>query len=233
LAAGRYDEAVARCEQGMELLRRSPGGMPSDIACWLVWAYAVVGRRTDAEAALAEVRSRPDDLARWHGRPVLLVAVEAVLNGDAPGFDDALASAAGRMPMDVALMRVLAAEMLAGPERVRWLREALDVYVAAGAELESARVRRLLREAGGRVPRRRRVAGAVPGALAEHGVTSREAEVLRLLGEGLSNAVIAERLYLSVRTVETHVSSLLSKLHVESRGQLTVLSSTIAFDATA
>ena len=66
--------------------------------------------------------------------------------------------------------------------------------------------------------------------LAQHGVTGREAEVLRLLGEGLANAAIAERLYLSVRTVETHVSSLLSKLHVEGRGQLIALSATIAYE---
>jgi DNA-binding NarL/FixJ family response regulator len=69
----------------------------------------------------------------------------------------------------------------------------------------------------------------VPAELARHGVTFRETEVLRLVGEGLSNAVIGERLFLSVRTVETHVSSLLAKLHAESRGRLTALSSTIDY----
>jgi len=71
----------------------------------------------------------------------------------------------------------------------------------------------------------------VPDELAARGVTYRETEVLRLLGDGLSNAAIAERLYLSVRTVETHVSSLLSKLHVESRGQLTAISATVAYES--
>ena len=70
---------------------------------------------------------------------------------------------------------------------------------------------------------------AVPDELVKHGVTAREAQVLRLLGEGLANAVIAERLYLSVRTVETHVSSLLSKLQVDGRGQLTALSAGITY----
>ena len=88
-----------------------------------------------------------------------------------------------------------------------------------------------MREAGGPVPRRKRAAAAVPGELARRGVTAREAEVLRLLGEGLSNADIAAKLYLSVRTVETHVSSLLSKLQARSRGQLTALSATVAFDS--
>ena len=43
------------------------------------------------------------------------------------------------------------------------------------------------------------------------GVTSREMDVMRLVASGLSNADIAQRLYLSPRTVETHVSSLLAR----------------------
>lgn len=50
-------------------------------------------------------------------------------------------------------------------------------------------------------------------------LTSREREVLRLLGEGLSNARIARRLGISEATVKTHVSSILGKLGVESRLQ--------------
>jgi DNA-binding NarL/FixJ family response regulator len=44
--------------------------------------------------------------------------------------------------------------------------------------------------------------------------------VLKLVEEGLPNAAIAEKLYVSVRIVESHVSSLLSKLAVASRAEL-------------
>ena len=56
--------------------------------------------------------------------------------------------------------------------------------------------------------------------LAERGVTRREAEVLAAVTERLTNAGIAERLYLSERTVESHVSSLLRKLDAANRVEL-------------
>jgi DNA-binding CsgD family transcriptional regulator/tetratricopeptide (TPR) repeat protein len=228
LRAGRYDEAVQWLQRCKEIMDSMPGIVPMDSPCWLVWALAASGRADDATRVLEDVRAMPD-LARWYGRPVVVAAADALLAGNEAGIDDAIAAAGGRMPLDIALLRVLGAEILRGSAQVRWLREAFDIYEAAGASFAAERVRRLLRDAGGPVPRRRRAGAAVPEELAKHGVTAREAEVLRLLGEGLANAVIAERLYLSVRTVETHVSSLLAKLHVESRGQLTALSATIAY----
>ncbi|MEE6261704.1 ATP-binding protein [Plantactinospora sonchi] len=56
--------------------------------------------------------------------------------------------------------------------------------------------------------------------VAQAGISAREAEVLSLLGEHLSNAEIGARLFISVRTVETHVSSLLRKLGALDRRAL-------------
>lgn len=53
--------------------------------------------------------------------------------------------------------------------------------------------------------------GDLPGPLRALGVTEREADVLRLVAQGLGNREIAERMFLSPRTVEKHVASLLSK----------------------
>ncbi|NUT33501.1 MAG: helix-turn-helix transcriptional regulator, partial [Hamadaea sp.] len=55
------------------------------------------------------------------------------------------------------------------------------------------------------------------------GISTREAEVLTLLGEHLSNAEIGAKLFISVRTVETHVSSLLRKLGAPDRRALAQL----------
>ena len=114
---------------------------------------------TMPSVALEEARQMPD-LARWYGRPVVVAAGAALLEGDADGVDRAIAAAPGIMPMDIALMRLVGADVIGGEARVRWLREALDTYEKAGAPLAADRVRQALRDAGGPVPRRRRQAGA-------------------------------------------------------------------------
>jgi DNA-binding CsgD family transcriptional regulator len=66
--------------------------------------------------------------------------------------------------------------------------------------------------------------GAVSSqASATAGISAREAEVLTLVAQHLSNAEIGARLFISVRTVETHVSSLLRKLGVPDRRGLAQL----------
>jgi len=60
-------------------------------------------------------------------------------------------------------------------------------------------------------------AGSGGGGLGR--LTPRETEVLALLGEGLSNRSLAERLFVSEKTVKTHVSSILAKLGLVDRTQ--------------
>ena len=55
------------------------------------------------------------------------------------------------------------------------------------------------------------------------GITEREREVLRLVGQGLTNDEIAVRLFLSPLTAKTHVSRIMAKLHARDRVHLVVL----------
>ena len=65
---------------------------------------------------------------------------------------------------------------------------------------------------------------AEPSApLAGLGLTSREAEVLSLVADGLSNGEIAERLFISRKTASVHVSNILGKLGVSTRVQAAAL----------
>jgi DNA-binding CsgD family transcriptional regulator len=105
---------------------------------------------------------------------------------------------------------------------VAWLRESLDQFQEQGDEQLASACRSLLRRAGAAVPRRRGDTG-VPADLRALGVTSREVEVLRLLADGLLNKEIAERLYLSPRTVERHVANLTVKTGVSRRAELIAL----------
>ena len=60
----------------------------------------------------------------------------------------------------------------------------------------------------------------MPPRLRAYGITSRELDVLQLIDEGLGNTSIAARLFLSPRTVETHMTNLLAKSGTANRGEL-------------
>ena len=86
---------------------------------------------------------------------------------------------------------------------------------ALGAHAPARLVLRRLREAGvTRLPRSTATAARGPNPL---GLTDRQADVLELLVSGATNAEIAERLLLSVRTVDHHVAAILTRLGVRSR----------------
>ena len=104
-----------------------------------------------------------------------------------------------------------------------WLREADAFCSAAGERALQRLVRHILGSIGVKVPRGSR--SAVPPHLARLGITARETEILRLVNAGLSNAEISYRLFISTRTVESHVSSMLQKAGLTTREQLPSASS--------
>jgi DNA-binding NarL/FixJ family response regulator len=92
--------------------------------------------------------------------------------------------------------------------------EALAILDRIGAVPLARRIRAGLRERGVRsIPR-----GPSTATRANpEGLTERQVAVLRLMAEGLTNAAIADRLVVSVRTVDSHVAAVLAKLGVQSR----------------
>lgn len=155
-------------------------------------------------------------------------AVAAGLRGDAERAGRLVAEAervlSGYPAFDLwrQLCRRLTAEAaLAGGwgDPVGWLRECLAAFDAGGHRRAATACRALLSRAGAAVPRRSGDVAAPPD-LAALGVTAREADVLRLVAEGLTNREIGERLFLSPRTVEKHVERLLAKTGAQNRSQL-------------
>jgi DNA-binding CsgD family transcriptional regulator/tetratricopeptide (TPR) repeat protein len=120
-----------------------------------------------------------------------------------------------------------AALALASAEDEESLRGSVTELQRLGAPRAAARVARILRERGIRgVSVGPRVATRTNPA----GLTGRELDVLSLLKEGLRNREIAAQLFLSEKTVDHHVSAILRKLGVESRGQAAAEAARLGID---
>jgi DNA-binding CsgD family transcriptional regulator/tetratricopeptide (TPR) repeat protein len=163
-------------------------------------------------------------------RPLGILATLLGHHDDAAGhFEDATACTQrmGALPW-LAHTQQAYARMLAGRGRpgdreraVELLTSALEACERLGMAVLAGRVTALLAELGVRPRRRPGAATAAPVGVPKGTVlTPREREVTGLVAEGLSNRRIAERLYLSERTAETHVQNILTKLGFTSRTQV-------------
>lgn len=143
------------------------------------------------------------------------VAAEGDAGGAARHLEAALAAfVALEMPFEAARTKRLLAETLreADPEvAVAQARAALATFEDLGAGRDADAAAALLRRLG--------VKAARAGPKGVGALTKREREILGLLGEGLSNPEIAQRLYVSRKTVEHHVARILSKLRVRGRAE--------------
>jgi DNA-binding CsgD family transcriptional regulator len=209
LAAEEYSMALSYVQRqlssatGLEEARLREVAGEACLALGDVEGAAAEGQR------LAELGSETDS--------VLITARAERLLGRASGAVGLLTSAQARfsqleMPFELARTRMALAVALEAehPESaVAEVRRALAVFEDLGASGDADRAAKWLRSAG--------AAAARVGPRGVGVLTKREQDVLRLLAEGLPNPEIAERLYISRRTVEHHVASLLSKLGLRNR----------------
>jgi len=195
------------------------------------WHPALLVRAVQGDATVSEVEAEQARAtvgarfpATWLG---YAHAVTLAAAGDRTAAEAAFGKAglaASRYPLFRAIALRLAAEAaLEHPfgDPVTWLREAEAAFVARRLSRIASACRGLLVRAGAPATRRRgRDDAAVAPDLLRLGVTAREAEVLELAGEHLSSKDIAARLYLSPRTAEKHVASLLLKSGAADRAAL-------------
>jgi DNA-binding NarL/FixJ family response regulator len=218
LARGETQLAVDVLERGLAQL--TPDSAATAPLLALLADVHLAAGRTDEAAAAAE---RLTAIAARH--PSRYLAASAGLARGcvalATGSGDALAclreAAAGfagaEMPMELARTRLALANALAAERPDVALAEA-RAALACFERLRAARhvdaAAALLRSLGVRTSTAMRADGLL---------THRETEVLELLGHGLSNPEIAERLFISRKTVEHHVANVLAKLGLRSRSE--------------
>lgn len=213
---------AGRPDEGLELLLRAGRRQeelgihnPAVLHWWSEAACsALASGRPDVARRLAdELDARA---ARYGGRRLAGIARRTaahVRDGDEALdlLDDAVTALEGseaRLELARALLDLGSAQRRAGLRTTarETLRRAVDVAGACGSTVLAARGTDELRVAGGR-PRRTRTSGA-------DALTSGERRVAQLAGQGLSNREIAQRLFVTRRTVETHLTHVYGKLGV-------------------
>jgi len=212
------DQARALADPTGELPRIAPVAAARAEAAWLQGDFGAVPEVTDAALELAvQMRSARvlGELRIWRRRAGIQESVE-------PFVEEPYAvELAGEWERAAALWAELgcpyeAALALAHGGSEASLRRAHEQLQALGARPAATIVARRLRERGARGIQR----GPRPATTeSPAGLTARETEVLRLITDGLRNAEIAQRLFLSPRTVDHHVSAILRKLEAGTRGE--------------
>jgi DNA-binding CsgD family transcriptional regulator len=223
LAAARLargDVAAARdvLEHALEQVEPT-GTAAAPVLAQLVDVELAAGR-VDAAGAAAD---RLAACAAEHPRPYLagLAALArgrvCLARGDGDARSCLRTALAGfgraQAPLELARARLQLAAAISAeqPEAARTeARAALDVFQSLDARRDVDAAAALLRSLGVR---------AAPARRGDGVLTRREAEILELLGHGLSNPDISERLYISRKTVEHHVGNILAKLGLRSRAE--------------
>ncbi len=215
LLGGDADGAIEPYARGMFVLAKLPHAEPAALrALWPLLLAARADRR--AHAAIDDARRL--GVAFFHLNGAMVGYAEAVLagrQGDVRRAAELVTLAdTGWTNCDgwADLCRLLAAPAALADgwaDVDQWLAGSPQRFSVRRLDVLAGQCRDLLAQTG-----RNPWAGA--------GVTAREADVLRLLTDGLANKEIADRLHLSTRTVEKHVESLLRKAGARSRTELAI-----------
>jgi DNA-binding CsgD family transcriptional regulator len=215
LLLGEHDLAAATARRGID-------AVPGDrlrIGALLGLLVEVELARGDDAAARAAAAQLTAHVATTEEPTLLAEATlaHARVARDVDGYRRALAGLGDERPHVRATISLELAELLVAVDPASATIEAglaLATFDRLGASLLVDRANALLRGLG----TRSRATGR-PASAAVAGLTAREAEVLSLLAEGLTNAEIAARLFISAKTAEHHVGHVLAKLGVRSRAE--------------
>jgi DNA-binding CsgD family transcriptional regulator len=190
----------------------------------LVRMAIAVDDRELAESAVADANRRAELCPGVPSLDAVAAHASGLLNRDTDKLSEAV-SLFKRSPRSLALATAWEDLGLAHQRQgtadsgIDALTQALVLFARAGATRDAARLRSRLRGLG----IRRRVATADKPATGWAAMTKSELAVAQLVANGLTNREIAERLFVSPHTVNTHLRQVFAKLQVNSRVDLTRL----------